>query len=102
MVSYVIKCDLNILLDKPSIQNKPLQVANETETVTLTRDISSKPSADVFWYSKMESLKNQTSVTTASFTIERATCTATKNYTLVARNRIGNDTALVELIVNCK
>lgn len=90
------------VLYKPVIQDKPPQFVNESETVTLTRDISSKPSSDAFWYRKMKSLKNQTSVTTASFTIERATCTATKNYTLVARNRIGNDTASVELIVNCK
>lgn len=48
-------------------------------------------------------LKTQTSVKTASYTIEYTTCTDTKNYTLVTSNGIGNTvTARVELIVNCK
>lgn len=73
-----------------------------SETVTLTRLISSNPPSDVSWYDKTKLLKTQISVSTTAFTIKDATCTDTKNYTIVASNGIGSTaTALVELIVNC-
>lgn len=56
----------------------------------------------VSWYDKTNLLLEQTSVTTATLTIQRASCTDTKNFTLVASNGIGTAAkAMVELIVNC-
>lgn len=76
---------------------------NESEKVTITRNISSNPLSDVSWYSKTELLKTQLSVATTTFTIERATCIDTKNFTLVVNNGVGRTvTAVVELIVNCE
>lgn len=69
----------------------------------LTRNISSNPLSNVSWYGKTELLKTQTSVTTTSFFIKRATCSDTQNFTLVVSNGVGSKaTAVVELIVNCK
>lgn len=92
-----------MFLDPPIIENRPLQIVNESEKVTITRIISSNPLSNVSWYSKTELLITQTSVTTASFTIDRVKCTDTNNYTLVASNGVGNMvTAIVEFIVNCE
>lgn len=90
------------VLDHPTIENKPYQIINTSQTVTLTRHISSNPPSDVSWYDKTKLLKTQISVLTTTFTLKDATCTDTKNYTLVVSNGIGNTvTALVGLIVNC-
>lgn len=88
--------------DQPTIKIKPLHIINESETVNLTGDISSNPLSNVSWYDKTGLLKAQTSVTTASYNIVNATCTDTKNFTLVVQNIIGKDGVLVGLIVNCK
>ncbi|XP_065933048.1 neural cell adhesion molecule 1 isoform X2 [Magallana gigas] len=88
---------------QPAIENRQLQIVNESETVILTRNISGNPVSNVSWFNKTELLKTETSVTTTSFFIERATCSDTQNFTLVASNGVGsNATAVVELIVNCK
>lgn len=84
------------------IENKPHQIINTSETVTLTRYISSNPPSDVSWYDKSKLLKTQISVSTTTLTIKDATCKDMKNYTLVVSNGIENTvTTLVELIVNC-
>lgn len=76
---------------------------NENEQVTLHREIISNPLSNVSWYNGSELLSNQWSVTNATFNIEKATCTDTKNFTLLASNGVQEDvTAMVELIVNCK
>uniref|UniRef100_A0A8W8NKS0 Uncharacterized protein n=1 Tax=Magallana gigas TaxID=29159 RepID=A0A8W8NKS0_MAGGI len=88
---------------KPEIIHKPSTLVNENEKVILTRTIDSNPSADVLWYSGKLLLLSQLSVKNATFTIEKASCTDTTNFTLVASNKVQrNVTALVELIVNCK
>eukprot|EP00105_Crassostrea_gigas_P023187 XP_011442936.1 PREDICTED: contactin-5 isoform X2 [Crassostrea gigas] len=88
---------------QPAIENRQLQIVNESETVILTRNISGNPVSNVSWFNKTELLKTETSVTTTSFFIERPTCSDTQNFTLVASNGVGsNATAVVELIVNCK
>nr|XP_034300633.1 B-cell receptor CD22 [Crassostrea gigas] len=93
---------INVLY-QPTIESKQLQIVNESVKVILTRNISSNPLSNASWYSKTELLITQTSVTTASFIIERATCIDTKNFTLVVSNGVGSTaTAMVELIVNCK
>lgn len=88
--------------DPPTIQHRRLQIVNESETVKITREISSNPSSNAYWYDKGHLLETDTSVTTTTLNITNATCTDTKNFTLVVQNKVGNDTALVELIVNCK
>lgn len=93
---------LVFVLDQPTIEHKPLQIVNESEAVKLTREISSNPVSNAFWYDKMDLLKSELSVTTTTFNIKNATCTDAKNFTLVVQNKVGNDTALVGLIVNCK
>uniref|UniRef100_K1S6Y6 Hemicentin-1 n=1 Tax=Magallana gigas TaxID=29159 RepID=K1S6Y6_MAGGI len=86
---------------QPAIENRQLQIVNESETVILTRNISGNPVSNVSWFNKTELLKTETSVTTTSFFIERPTCSDTQNFTLVASNGVGsNATAVVELIVN--
>lgn len=88
---------------KPLIQEKPRTVVNESQKVTLSRDIVSNPLSNVYWYSGSELLSTQLSVNTSSFTINKTSCTDTKNFTIVASNTIeGNISASVELIVNCK
>lgn len=93
-----------LLIDKPEILEKhSINIANESEKVILTREIISNPLANVSWYNESDLLENQFSVTTASYTIQAAMCTDTKNFTLVASNRVRqNVTAMVELFVNCK
>ncbi|XP_065933069.1 hemicentin-1-like isoform X2 [Magallana gigas] len=90
------------VLYQPTIQHKPLQFVNESDTVKLTREISSNPSSNASWYDKIRLLKSEPSVMTTTLDIKNATCTDTKNFTLVVQNNVGNDTALVGLIVNCK
>lgn len=92
-----------LFLDQSTIERRSLQVVNESEKFTITRYIVSNPLSDASWYNGTQLLKTQTTVKTASYTIENTMCTDTKNYTLVASNGIGNTvTATVELIVNCK
>lgn len=90
-------------LDKPEIIDKHSTLVNESEKVILSRTIDSNPLADVLWYSGQLLLLSQLSVKNATFTIEKASCTDTKKFTLVASNKVQrNVTALVELIVNCE
>ena len=89
--------------DKPAIERKPTTIVNESERIELTREIESNPSSNISWYSGSTSLKNETNVKTATFIKEKALCTDTNNFTLVASNGVQeSDTAIVELIVNCK
>lgn len=82
--------------------NNPTLV-NESEQVTLIRQIVSNPLSNVSWYNGSELLTTQQLVENATILIKKATCTDTKNFTLVASNIVQkNVTALVELIVNCK
>lgn len=91
-------------LDKPEIiKNNHGTEVNENEQVTLYRQIISNPLSNVSWYNGSDLLDTQWSVKNATFNIENATCTDTKNYTLLANNGVQeNVTALVELIVNCE
>lgn len=88
---------------KPEIEQKPSTIVNESDKVILTREIVSNPSSDVYWYYRSELLVTQSSTKNATLIIEKAMCTDTKNFTLVASNTVEkNVTALVELRVNCK
>lgn len=92
-----------VLLDKPEIKQKPSTIVNESDKVILTREIVSNPSSDVYWYYRSELLNTQLSTKNATLIIEKAVCTDTKNFTLVASNTVEkNVTALVELLVNCE
>lgn len=97
----MINCDC--ILDSPTIENRSLQTVNESESVTLTRNIVSNPLSNASWYIGTQLLKTESSVQTTTLTIENTKCTDTNNYTVVASNGVGNNvTRLVELIVNCK
>lgn len=94
---------LIVIIDQPTIDRRSLQIVNESEKISLTRDIVSNPVSNVSWYYGSQLLKTQPSVTTATYTVENTTCIDTKNYTLLVSNGIGNTvTARVDLIVNCK
>lgn len=88
--------------DPPSIEQIPLEIVNESSTVSLNRKISSNPLSNVSWYRGTRLLKTETFVKTATYIIERAMCTDTHNFTLQVNNGVGNVSVLVELIVNCK
>uniref|UniRef100_A0A8W8LC41 Hemicentin-1 n=1 Tax=Magallana gigas TaxID=29159 RepID=A0A8W8LC41_MAGGI len=91
------------VLYQPTIEKRSLQIVNESEEITLIRDIVSNPLSNASWYDGKQMLKTEISVKTATLTIENTMCTDTKNYTLVVSNGIGNTvTAMVDLIVNCK
>lgn len=91
------------VLDKPEIIDSPGTLVNESEKVMLTRTIDSNPLADVYWYRGQQLLHTQLSVKNATLIIEKALCTDTNNFTLVASNKVErNVTALVELLVNCE
>lgn len=90
-------------LDKPEIIDKPSTLVNESEKVILTRTIVSNPLVDVQWYKGFKLLYSQLSVKNATYILEKASCTDTLNFTLVASNEVErNVTALVELLVNCE
>lgn len=90
-------------LDQPEILNKSTTIANETDHVVLSREIVSNPLANVSWYNGSQLLDTRIAVRNATLIINRAMCTDTKNYTLVASNTVQeNVSALVELIVNCE
>lgn len=92
-----------VFLDQQTIKRRSLQIVNESEKITLTRDIVSNPLSNASWYDGTQLLKTEISVKTATFTKENTIYTDTKNYTLVVSNGIGNTvTAMVDLIVNCK
>lgn len=90
-------------VDQPSIANKPKTIAiNESEKVILFINITSNPLSNASWYDGTKLLKIQTSATT-NYTIERASCEDSKNFSLVVSNGIGNAVnTSVELIVNCE
>ena len=93
-------CSLTV---KPSIEIKQRMIVNETERIVLTRHIYSNPLANVSWLDGTHLLQTQALVNTTSFIIERAQCTNTMNFTLVASNIVqSNITSRVEVIVNCE
>lgn len=80
-----------------------IRYVNESESITLIGNVSSNPLSNVLWLNGTEMLKNETSVSTTSLTIENALCTDTKNFTVKASNGIGSIVKKqVELYVNCK
>lgn len=91
---------LNVLYP-PSLEDIPLEIVNESSTVSLNRKIFSNPLSNVSWYRGTKLLKTETSVKTATYIIERTMCTDTHNLTLQVNNVVGNVSVLVELIVNC-
>ncbi|XP_078334124.1 kin of IRRE-like protein 3 isoform X2 [Crassostrea virginica] len=94
--------DVDVLYE-PLIEDEAVKIVNENERVVLTRRISSNPLSNAFWYDGTHLLKSETSVKTTNFTIEKAKCTDTNNFTLIASNALQrNVTSLVELIVNCR
>lgn len=102
-MSFIIFDYLCFFLDQPTIGILEKRYVNESNKVTLTGNVTSNPLANVLWFYGTKMLKNQTSVSTATFTIENATCTDTKNFTVEASNGIGQTVKrLVELYVNCK
>lgn len=88
--------------DPPSIEDIPLEIVNESSTVSLNRKIFSNPLSNVSWYRGTKLLKTETSVKTATYIIERVMCTDTHKLTFQVNNVVGNVSGLVELIVNCK
>lgn len=88
--------------DKPTIIEQSNTTVNEGDRVILSRLIDSNPLSNVSWYNGSEYLITQFSVNNSTFIIEKALCTDTKNFTLVASNLVAKITALVELLVNCK
>lgn len=93
-------CSLTV---KPSIEIKQRMIVNETEKIVLTRHIYSNPLANVSWLDGTHLFQTQALVNTTSFIIERAQCTDTINFTLVASNIVqSNVTSRVEVIVNCE
>lgn len=94
---------LYVRLDKPKIVDTPTTIVNESDRAILSREIVSNPLSNVSWYDGSELLSIQKTVTTATFTIGKAMCTDTRNFTLIASNTVErNVSALVEFIVNCK
>lgn len=92
-----------VFLDQPEISNKSTTIVNETDYVVLSREIVSNPLANVSWYNGSQLLHTQIAEKNATFIINRAMCTDTKNLTLLASNTVQeNVSALVELIVNCE
>lgn len=61
---------VTIILDQPTLERRSLQIVNKSEKITLIRDIVSNPLSDASWYYGTQLLKTQTSVTTATYTIE--------------------------------
>lgn len=92
-----------LCLDKPKIADTTSTTVNEGDRVILKKEIVSNPLSNVSWYNGSKLLDYQVSVTAATLTIEKATCTDTKNFTLIASNTVEKSvSALVELFVNCK
>lgn len=91
-------------LDEPKISKGNSTRVNEGDQVILTREVVSNPLSDVSWFNGTQLMKNETLRTfNASITIKNAMCTDTRNFTLVASNKVErNVTTLVELIVFCE
>lgn len=91
-------------LDEPNISKGNSTRVNEGDQVILTREVVSNPLSDVSWFNGTQLMKNETLRTfNASITIKNAMCTDTRNFTLVASNKVErNVTTLVELIVFCE
>ncbi|XP_078334109.1 neural cell adhesion molecule 1-A-like isoform X2 [Crassostrea virginica] len=88
---------------QPSIEERDALVVNENEKVVLTRRIYSNPLSNVSWYDESQLLKSEIAVTTTNLIIEKARCTDTKNFTIIASNTLqSNVRSFVELIVNCR
>eukprot|EP00105_Crassostrea_gigas_P033721 XP_011457195.1 PREDICTED: B-cell receptor CD22 [Crassostrea gigas] len=86
---------------KPNIIDTQRTEVNEGERVVLTKEIVSNPLSNVSWYNGSELLLTESSVRTATYTIEKAVCMDTKNFTLLASNTVKkNVSGLVELVVN--
>lgn len=78
-------------------------IVNKSEKVVPTREISSNPLSNVSWYNGRHFLIYEFRVNMTSFIIDKAKCTDTTNFTLIASNASHwNVTASIELIVNCK
>ncbi|XP_078331732.1 cell adhesion molecule Dscam2-like isoform X2 [Crassostrea virginica] len=91
------------VLYKPVIRGNTRTFVNETNRVVLTREIDSNPLSNVSWYDGTELLKTQTFAEITNLTIENASCTDTKNFTLRVSNGVQRNVgSMVELIVNCK
>lgn len=89
--------------DKPEIAGLPSTKVNESYKVILTAEVDSNPLSSISWYSGSNLLQTRLPTKKDTFTIEKASCTDTKNFTIVASNSVKqNVTALLELIVNCK
>lgn len=87
----------------PSISRGNQEFVNETETVVLSREIISNPLSNVSWYNGTQLLQFNSSVKISNFTIRKAMCTDTRNFTIVASNIIQlNVTSQIELLVNCR
>lgn len=88
---------------KPKIEDNPSIIVNESEKLILTREIDSNPLSNVSWYNGSQFVYTQFSVKKATLIIEKASCTDTTNFTILASNtEETNVTAMVELFVNCK
>ncbi|XP_065933086.1 nephrin isoform X2 [Magallana gigas] len=91
------------VLYKPKIADTTSTTVNESDRTILSREIVSNPLSNVSWYNGSKLLDYQVSVAAATLTIEKAMCTDTRNFTLIAGNTVErNVSALVELIVHCK
>lgn len=102
MLSPIVK-HFSFFVDKPVIEDKPITVVNESEKVILTRKIDSNPLSNVSWYNGSQFVYTQFSVKKATLIIEKASCTDTTNFTILASNtEKENVTARLELFVNCK
>ena len=100
---YFLSLQYFFLADKPLIVEKEATIVNESNRVTLTREIYSNPLSNVSWYNGPNLLKSEITVNTTNLVIEKAECTDTKNFTLVASNTLEwKVTSQVELIVNCE
>ena len=78
-------------------------IVNESDSVVLTRQISSNPLSNVSWFDGTQPLKSESLVNISTLVIDSAKCTDTKNFTLVASNSLEwNASSMVELIVNCE
>ena len=95
---------LYVRIDKPKIADTSTTIVDESDRAILSREIVSNPLSNVSWYDGSVLLMSiQRTVTTATYIIEKATCTDTQNFTLIASNTVERHvSALVEVIVNCK
>lgn len=93
----------HFLSDEPAIEIAPRYIVNETDKVVLISIIDSNPLSNISWYTGSELLQYHPLAKKTNFTIGKASCTDTKNFTLLASNTVrSNVTAFTELLVNCK